>query len=117
MARKASLTTIKTQIARLQKQAEKLERESKPGLGPVLRLMKKYRLTSADVAKALEGAPTEKRKRGAGKAPARVAKAVTKVAPKFRDPVSGSTWTGRGRTPNWMVAEIAQGKKKEDFAI
>ena len=113
MARKASLTTLKTQIARLQKQAEKLERESKPGLGPVLRLMKKHRLTAADIARALEGSPADKKKRVAGKAPVRVAK----VAPKFRDPVSAATWTGRGRTPNWLVAAITQGKKKEDFAI
>jgi len=33
----------------------------------------------------------------------RVAKSVaTKVAPKYRDPVSGVTWTGRGRAPLWI---------------
>lgn len=33
----------------------------------------------------------------------RVAKTVaTKVAPKYRDPVSGVTWTGRGRAPLWI---------------
>jgi DNA-binding protein H-NS len=25
------------------------------------------------------------------------------VAPKYRDPVSGATWSGRGRAPLWMA--------------
>jgi len=24
------------------------------------------------------------------------------VAPKYRDPVTGQTWTGRGKPPNWI---------------
>ncbi len=31
---------------------------------------------------------------------------------KFRNPVSGETWTGRGRTPKWM-----EGRDKAEFAI
>jgi len=31
-------------------------------------------------------------------------KAATKAgAPKYRDPASGKTWTGRGKPPNWIV--------------
>ena len=32
----------------------------------------------------------------------------TKVPPKYRDPVSGKTWTGRGVTPKWVVGDKAQ---------
>ncbi len=35
-----------------------------------------------------------------------------KVAPKYRDPVSGKTWTGRGRAPRWL-----DGRNPEDFLI
>ena len=35
-----------------------------------------------------------------------------KVAPKYRNPETGETWTGRGRAPRWMA-----GKQKESFAI
>lgn len=35
-----------------------------------------------------------------------------KVAPKYRDPETGVTWTGRGRPPRWI-----DGKKKENFLI
>lgn len=27
-----------------------------------------------------------------------------KVAPKYRDPLTGKTWTGRGKTPAWIGA-------------
>lgn len=28
--------------------------------------------------------------------------AGTKVAPKYRNPVTGETWTGRGKAPKWI---------------
>ena len=34
-----------------------------------------------------------------------------KVAPKYRNPKTGDTWTGRGREPGWI-----KGKNREDFA-
>ncbi|MDF3086369.1 H-NS histone family protein [Burkholderia sola] len=38
--------------------------------------------------------------------------ARTPVPPKYRDPKTGATWSGRGRTPAWL-----QGKKLERFLI
>lgn len=35
-----------------------------------------------------------------------------KVEPKFRDPATGATWTGRGKPPAWI-----KDKNREDFAI
>jgi DNA-binding protein H-NS len=32
--------------------------------------------------------------------------------PKYRDPVSGKVWTGRGKPPNWI-----QGKDRSQFLI
>lgn len=40
-----------------------------------------------------------------------------KVAPKYRDPQTGQTWSGRGRSPVWMRQALEAGKSKEDFAI
>jgi DNA-binding protein H-NS len=34
------------------------------------------------------------------------------VAAKYRDPNSGQTWTGRGRSPKWL-----EGKDKKQFLI
>jgi DNA-binding protein H-NS len=38
------------------------------------------------------------------------------VAPKFRGP-AGETWSGRGLTPKWLSALVAQGRSKSDFAV
>lgn len=41
-----------------------------------------------------------------------------KVAPKYRHPQNPTmTWTGRGRQPLWLVAELKKGKKLDSFAI
>lgn len=39
------------------------------------------------------------------------------VAPKYQDPASGKTWTGRGKSPAWLSAELAAGREKQDFLI
>jgi DNA-binding protein H-NS len=45
-------------------------------------------------------------------------KKTAKVAPKYRNPDDpGQTWTGRGRKPNWLVAELEAGRDQEDFRI
>lgn len=35
-----------------------------------------------------------------------------KVAPKYRNPQTGQTWTGRGKAPKWI-----EGKDRSQFAI
>ena len=37
---------------------------------------------------------------------------ASKVAPKYRDPATGQTWTGRGKPPRWI-----QGQDRVKFAI
>ncbi|SCC93788.1 Histone family protein nucleoid-structuring protein H-NS [Thiomonas sp. X19] len=39
------------------------------------------------------------------------------VAPKYRHPTTGQTWTGRGKHPRWLAAEIAAGQDITAFAI
>jgi DNA-binding protein H-NS len=41
-----------------------------------------------------------------------------RVYPKYQNPlVSSETWSGRGKTPRWLVAAIKTGHKLEEFAI
>lgn len=42
----------------------------------------------------------------------RSAAAGTKVAPKYRDPATGKTWTGRGKPPDWI-----RGQDRAQFTI
>lgn len=41
-----------------------------------------------------------------------------KVEPKYRDPANPErTWSGRGKRPRWLAAEIDSGKSLESFQI
>ncbi|MFM2054871.1 MAG: hypothetical protein RL456_2908 [Pseudomonadota bacterium] len=44
-------------------------------------------------------------------------KETSKVAIKYRDPDSGSTWTGRGLKPRWLVAALEGGRTLEEFLV
>ena len=43
---------------------------------------------------------------------ARSGRVGVKVPPKYRDPVTGKTWTGRGKAPRWIAD-----KDREHFLI
>lgn len=40
-----------------------------------------------------------------------------KIAPKYRHPETGETWTGRGGIAGWLAKEIKAGRTREDFLI
>jgi DNA-binding protein H-NS len=40
-----------------------------------------------------------------------------RVFPKYRNPHTSETWSGRGKQPRWLVAAIKTGRKIEDFEI
>ena len=39
------------------------------------------------------------------------------VPPKYRDPETGRTWTGRGAKPRWVADALAAGKSLDDLRI
>lgn len=82
---------------------------------------KKHGYTLTEIfgdASTVAGQKASKSSRGAaGAKPRKSASKGVKVPPKYRHPASGQTWTGRGIVPKWMAAEIAQGRKREDFLI
>ncbi|AQV96999.1 DNA-binding protein [Cupriavidus necator] len=70
-------------------------------------LMTQYGLTQEDVA------PRRRRGRPAGAASASASASAEKepLPPKYLDPKTGKTWSGRGRTPAWL------GKNPKRFLI
>jgi DNA-binding protein H-NS len=68
----------------------------------VRQLMSEHGLTVADLA-----ATATAKTGGTGK----------KVAPEYRDPISGATWTGRGLKPKWLQVALAMGKSVTEFSI
>ena len=101
-----ALKELLSQKAELEKQIESLSREQRgTAIAQVKALMSDHGLTLADLA---------------AKSAAGVKKPSTsgsKVAAKYRDPGTGTTWSGRGLKPKWLRAAIEGGRKIEDFAI
>ena len=49
---------------------------------------------------------------------AKAKKSRGRVAPKYKNPASGSeTWTGRRRQPHWVADALASGKTLDDLLI
>jgi DNA-binding protein H-NS len=99
----ATLDAINLKIAKLQKQAATIaEKQNSGGLTKIRDLMHKHGLTVADiesfVGKKRGRKPAATAAEGAAKAP----RAVHHVEPKYVDPKTGATWSGRGRAPLWI---------------
>ena len=69
----------------------------------IRQLMADYDLTVEDIA--------PKRRRGRPASGATVARKTSSLPPKYLDPKTGKTWSGRGRAPAWL------GKRPERFLI
>jgi len=39
------------------------------------------------------------------------------VLPKYRNPKTSETWSGRGKRPRWLVAAIESGHSMDEFRI
>ena len=77
-----SLTELIAQKQAIENQiAEVVKTERKEAISTVKTLMVQFSITTDELTKNVK--PTKK------------------VAPKWKDPVSGKEWTGRGRTPLW----------------
>jgi len=84
----ASYAELQAQIKELeQKAAAARSAELADAKARIIELMNTYGLTTADLSA------------GAGKSKFNKTKSV---AAKYKDPVSGATWTGRGRAPLWL---------------
>ncbi|WP_281175916.1 H-NS histone family protein [Paraburkholderia acidipaludis] len=121
-----TLDAINLKIAKLQKQAATIaEKQTSEGLTKIRDLMHKHGLSIADIESFVG------KKRG-GKTGTSGAKAAAKTphvnvhhaAPKYADPKTGATWTGRGRAPAWIrdVKDrskflIEAGAKKKDAGL
>lgn len=123
----SNLIEIQSQIEKLQKQAQEIRsKEFSSTVQDILAKMQAFGITVKDLQTSK---PAKAGKVGRGKArvgadkpakPVKAAKAPKKasvaVAAKFRGP-NGETWSGRGLTPKWLAALVAQGRTKAEFAI
>ena len=99
------MTTLKdllSQIESLQSQvAEVRQKEVGEAIAKVRSIIDEYQLSPSDIFPNTRASRTSASRKASGK-----------VAAKYRDPLTGKTWTGRGLAPKWLA-----GKNKEDFLI
>ena len=115
----SSLVDIQLQIEKLQKQASEIKnREFDQTVLDIRAKMQAFGISVKD----LQG-PAGRKGRGKAKTTTLAKPKATKnnkvgvaVAAKFSGP-NGETWSGRGLTPRWLSALLAQGRAKEEFAI
>jgi len=97
-----SMTSYKELLQQREQLEQKIQEARKSELSDavakVRALVAEYGLSVDDVF------PPAKATRGAGQG--------GKVAPKYRNPETGQTWTGRGKAPKWI-----ENQDREKFAI
>ena len=92
---------LQAKIADLQAQAEQVRREERQqAIDMAKTMISTYDITARDLG--LD--KVVKTKTGP--------KPGNKVAAKYRDPQSGATWSGRGKTPRWI-----NGADRSQYAI
>ena len=75
---------------------EAIAREKADGIAKAKVIIEQYSLSASDLFNRKTG----------------VKSGVSKVAPKYRNPSTGDTWTGRGKAPKWI-----DGKDRSNYLI
>ena len=100
----ATLSELLAQKAALEKQIIETQREERSAaINQVKALMAQHGLTLADI--------------GGRAAPPATERSPVKLPAKYRDPATGSTWSGRGLQPKWLKAAIDGGRSLSEFSI
>ena len=98
----ASYQELMSQIEGLKRQAEDARKQEMAGaIADIKSIMARFGIDPSDLF------PTRA---------AKIKRSPSGVV-KYRDPVSGSGWSGRGRRPGWVGELEAQGKSIEDCRV
>jgi DNA-binding protein H-NS len=109
---RARLSTIERQIKALQDKAEKIKRaDGTAAMREIVGLMRSHNISIAELQAAIGGQPGRRGRHKASSLKGR------KVKPMYRNPKTGETWSGRGRTAGWLAALEKAGRKREAFLI
>jgi len=112
---------LKSQIKKLQKKAESVKRkEINQNIRKVKKIIKIYSLSAKDLGL---NKPDIKKKGFVNKSLSSNLNGIKKtdgrwlVKAKYKDPITGVTWSGRGIKPKWFILALSNGKKKTDLEI
>lgn len=101
---------IEAEIKKLQGRVKSIARKRSTLIRNILGQLNKYEISIAEIRSLYES----KKNRSVPKKSSKKKRAAVPV--KYKGP-NGETWTGRGRTPRWLVTAESAGKKREHFAV
>ena len=104
---------IEKEISKLQKRMHSLQsKQRRPVMMSIVRSMREYDITPEEIVAAFS-------QRSTRRAPAAKTASAPKrvIAPKYRHPETGATWTGRGKAPRWVSDAEAAGTPRTSFLI
>ncbi|KRA01304.1 H-NS family nucleoid-associated regulatory protein [Achromobacter sp. Root565] len=110
-----SLAKINAQIQTLQRRADTLRINHRASaLQKIMRQMHEFQISPAEIQTAYaQNRPARAKRRDVQ----RRSDSRSVVAPKYRNPESGETWSGRGRAPRWLTSAEKAGRNRADFRV
>ncbi|WP_313620819.1 H-NS histone family protein [Achromobacter sp.] len=99
---------LEDRIKRVNRQLDDLRAQKRAVvIRQILAQLEKNGITLKDLKEARAGTKSQ----------SKAAPGKRMVAPKYRHPDTGETWSGRGRAPRWLVAAELGGASRNDYLI
>lgn len=83
-------------------------------------LIEEFSAKAAEMGLSLDellGSPAQAGRTAGKMRSARKGASAASPAPKYRNPETGETWSGRGRVPRWLKQAVERARGREEFAV
>jgi DNA-binding protein H-NS len=113
-----TLPEITEQIEQLQRQAAILrEKHKRPVIDAIVEAMGYYGISQDELPAHGRGQAARGTRRRRGVRAGHTVRKGKRVAPKYRNPKTGETWSGRGRPARWIAEAEQRGQSRDRFLI
>ncbi|MGR6806374.1 H-NS histone family protein [Sphaerotilus natans] len=108
---RAKQEELRKQQEEIARSIEEIRSSQRAGvIAEIKAMLAQHGLTVADLETPAGRAPRAAAAEGKTREP-------SKVAVKYRDAETGSTWTGRGLKPRWLASALEAGRSLEEFLV
>lgn len=100
---------LEKELAKIQKKLKAIQnKRRKPVITSIVKSMREYDISLEEIEAVYNRKSAKKVKTNTVKKP---------VPPKYRNPNTNDTWSGRGKAPRWITEAESAGKSRDDFLI
>lgn len=113
MKQRKSLKLLSAEIGQLEHRVDALRAKRRAlVVREIVRLMRQFQIMPDEITAAYERVSLKP-----SDVPIVRLDGRSSVAPKYRDPETGKTWTGRGVIPRWLAAAELDGRNRQHFIV